>query len=62
MRAVEPVSDINLIKGNGQLKKNKLVRLTNDPGKLIRGLKIDMSFMFLKIKIYKILVTIIYFG
>lgn len=44
VRAVEPVQGIDVIKANRQLKKDKLVSLTNGPGKLTQGLKIDMSF------------------
>lgn len=44
VRAVEPVQGIDVIKANRQLKKDKLVSLTNGPGKLTQGLEIDMSF------------------
>lgn len=44
IRAVEPVNGIDLIKDNRSIKSNKIYDLTNGPGKLTQGLKIDMSF------------------
>ncbi|MFN2340713.1 MAG: DNA-3-methyladenine glycosylase [Halanaerobium sp.] len=44
IRAVEPVSGLNLIRENRKIKSKKIEDLTNGPGKLSQALKIDKSF------------------
>jgi DNA-3-methyladenine glycosylase len=44
IRAVEPVSGLELIKENRKIKSKKIEDLTNGPGKLSQALKIDKSF------------------
>jgi len=44
IRAVEPIKGIDFIKGNRNIKSNKIYDLTNGPGKLSQGLAIDMTF------------------
>jgi DNA-3-methyladenine glycosylase len=41
IRAVEPISGLDVIKQNRDIKSNRLVDLTNGPGKLCQGLEID---------------------
>lgn len=43
IRAVEPISGLELIKENRNIKSNKIEVLTNGPGKLCRALNIDKS-------------------
>jgi DNA-3-methyladenine glycosylase len=41
IRSVEPLSGIEIIKDNRNIKSNNLNDLTNGPGKLCQALKID---------------------